>query len=130
MPSSTFSKHKQRMQTIWIIVTFFQNKRHILEVDASGICLVTSRLPDAEETQLFVVTLNVEDAIIVQSEIHRSIIIDIKSNGPAVVGIEMSYWLSITVGTQCPSIDLFWSTFTIPSIKVWLWLLDSLMSQY
>lgn len=91
MPSSTFSKHEQRMQTIGIIVNFFQNKRHILEVDASGICLVTSRLPDSEETQLFVVTLNVEDAIFVQSEIHRSIIIDIKSNGPAVVGIEMSY---------------------------------------
>ena len=91
MPSSTFSKHKQRMQTIGIIVNCFQNKRHILEVDASGICLVTSRLPDSEETQLFVVTLNVEDAIIIQSEIHRSIIIDIKSNEPAVVGIEMSY---------------------------------------
>ena len=92
MPSSTFSKHKQRMQTIGIIVNFFQNKRHILEVDASGICLVTSRLPDSEETQLFVVTLNVEDAIIIQSEIHRSIIIiDIKSNEPAVVGIQMSY---------------------------------------
>ena len=91
MTSSTFSKHEQRMQTIGIIVNCFQNKRHILEVDASGICLVTSRLPDAEETQLFVVTLNLEDAIIVQSEIHRSIIIDIKSNGPAVVGIEMSY---------------------------------------
>ena len=91
MPSSTFSKHEQRMQTIGIIVNCFQNKRHILEVDASGICLVTSRLPDAEETRLFVVTLAVKDAIIVQNEIHRSIIIDIKSNEPAVVGIEMSY---------------------------------------
>ena len=73
------------MQTTGIIVNFFQNKRHILEVDASGICLVTSRLPDAEETRLFVVTLNVEDAIIVQSEIHRSIIIDIKSNEPTLL---------------------------------------------